>query len=46
MVEVDINVLSNELEGRPVDNEMALIVERRDIPEAVHRARVYLAPFR
>jgi len=43
---VDVTVTSNELEGRPVDNSMVLVVERRDLPKAVSRARVYLAPFR
>ena len=38
-----MSVLSNELEGRPVDDHMALIVERRDVPNVVNRAEVYLA---
>lgn len=43
---VTVRVLSNELEGRPVDDKMTLIVERNDLPNAVHRARVYLSPTR
>lgn len=46
---VEVSILSNELEGRPADNEMALIVERRDRGNGVNmvnRVRVLLAPFR
>lgn len=43
---VTVRVLSNELEGRPVEEKMTFIVERNDLPNAVHRAEVYLSPTR
>jgi hypothetical protein len=43
---VEVSILSNELEGRPADNEMALILEDRDGVNMVNRVRVLLAPFR
>jgi len=41
---ISIHVLSNEAQGPPVDDEMAVLLERTSRPGAVHQARVFLAP--
>jgi hypothetical protein len=46
VLSVTVQVLSNELEGRPSEEKMAFIVERNDLPREVHRAEVYLSPTR
>ncbi|OEU19301.1 hypothetical protein FRACYDRAFT_235350 [Fragilariopsis cylindrus CCMP1102] len=44
-IDVDVRVLSNEFEGRPpIDDKMASILKRVDLPDIVNRVNLFIAP--